>query len=238
MTNVEVYGVPRTTNIARVMIEADYRMKLIAVGVEPPPIRMTTFVGALKGAPRDMQAWWLTPEYKCVKQTNDGLSVQLIGRGVALKTENILFGQQAQVVQTKLKPSRAARSYANSFTKLYEQISQRRPVFVQLRNAIDLLVLTAWVAKNDGYQESGWQPDLLFDEASLRTTELADIKHAPFGRQRGLERQPAGIACWWRRFDPGFRSFEGRQHGVDDKQEIQLVLDAIKIPNDDRWWWD
>ena len=79
MTNVVVYGVPRTTNLARVMVEADYRMKLIAVGTEPPPIRMTTFVGALKAAPRGMQAWWLTPEYKSVKQTQDVLSIQLIG---------------------------------------------------------------------------------------------------------------------------------------------------------------
>ena len=183
------------------MVEADYRMKLIAVGVEPPPIRMTTFVGALKGAPRDMQAWWLTPEYKCVKQANDGLSVQLIGRGVALKTENILFGQRAQVLRTKLKPSRAARSYASSFTKLYEQISQRRPVFAQLRNAINLLVLTAWIAKSDGYQKSGWQPDLLLDDAqaapprSWQTSNMPPRLPTRFGK----------ATCWFCPLAEAFR---------------------------------
>lgn len=238
MTNVEVYGVSRTTNLARVMIEADYRMKLIAVGLEPPPIRMTTFVGALKGAPRDMQAWWLTPEYKCVKQANDGLSMQLIGRGVALNTENILFGPRAQVLQTKLKPSRAARAYANSFTELYEQISQRRPVFAQLRNAIDLLVLTAWIAKNDGYQKTGWQPDLLVDEARLPASELADIKHAPSVANAvwkgNLLVLPVG----------GGVSIQASEALAvdnligDDKHEIQPVLDSIKIPANSRWWWD
>jgi hypothetical protein len=238
MTNVEVYGVPRTTHLARVMIEADYRMKLIAVGLEPPPIRMTTFVDALKGAPRDMQAWWLTPEYKCVKQTDDGLSIQLIGRGVALKTENILFGPQAQILQSRLKPSRAARSYASSFTKLYESISQRRPVFAELRNGIDLCVLAAWIARNDGFQKTGWQPDLLFDEGSLPTLQLTEIKHAPSVANAVWKGNMLVLPVGGGVSIQASEALTDDNLIPDDKQEIQPVRANLKIPDDDRWWWD
>ncbi len=238
MTNVAVFGVSRTTNLSRVMVEADYRMKLIAVGLEPPPVRMKTFVGELKGAPRDMQRWWLTPEYQCVKQSNDAMSIQLIGRGVALKTENIIFGKRAKILQSKLKPSKAARSYASSFTQLYEEISQKRPVFAQLRNAIDLLVLSAWIAKSDGYAKSGWQPELLLDDARLPTRDLADIKHAPSVANAVWKGNLLVLPVGGGVSIQASEALDDANLFVDEKNELPFVLDSIEMPNDERWWWD
>ena len=44
---ITVFGVPPRTHMAHVLLEADYRMKLIAIGREPPPISMPTFFGKL-----------------------------------------------------------------------------------------------------------------------------------------------------------------------------------------------
>src|SRR5690606_10415609 len=40
LANVRVFGVPANTHMAQVMVEADYRMKLIGIGLEPPPVKM------------------------------------------------------------------------------------------------------------------------------------------------------------------------------------------------------
>ena len=239
-TDVAVYGVSRTSNLTRVMVEADYRMKLIAVGLEPPPIndrRMVTFVQALTGAPRDMQRWWLSPQYQCVKQSVDGLGIQLIGRGVALQTENILLGPNAPKKQKRLKPSRAARAYAKSFTRLYPEISQRRPVFAQLRNVIDLLVLSAWITKRKGFHKVGWQPDSLRNPAAIPTVELPDLRHAPSVANAvwkgNLLVLPVG----------GGVSIQASQALLDDNllpdndQSVSKVAEQIEVP-DNRWWWD
>ena len=105
LAKIAIYGVPRQSHLAQVMVEADYRMKLMAVGMEIKPIEMTTFIDALQGAPRHMQRWWLTPDYQCLKVAADGLSVEMIGRTVELKTENIDFDRNARIVRSKTKPS-------------------------------------------------------------------------------------------------------------------------------------
>ena len=89
MADVKVFGVPANTRFARVMLEADYRMKRIAVGLESPPVRMSTFASEMtSGAQGQLQRWWFTPEYEGVRVSPDHLALELDGRGVQLETEN------------------------------------------------------------------------------------------------------------------------------------------------------
>ena len=41
---VRVDGVPPDTHFAQVMVEADYRMKLIGIGLEVPPVKIMSYV--------------------------------------------------------------------------------------------------------------------------------------------------------------------------------------------------
>ena len=41
---VRIHGVPPTTHFAQIMVEADYRMKLIGIGLEIPPVRIVSYV--------------------------------------------------------------------------------------------------------------------------------------------------------------------------------------------------
>ena len=42
MEKITIKGVPTTTHFAQVLVEADYRMKLIGIGVERPPLKQFT----------------------------------------------------------------------------------------------------------------------------------------------------------------------------------------------------
>ncbi len=238
LASIRVHGISRRTHAAQVMIEADYRMKLIAVGLEPPPIRMATFIDEIAKPPRGMQRWWLVPDYKCIKQSDDRLALQLMGRGVQLNTENIDFGSQGQIVQQKTKVSNAARKYAEAFTTHYPQIAQARPVFAQLRNVIDLLVISAWLMQNDGYATSGWQPSIFLDNQQLPVDQLPDVKQAQCvanavwkGRVLIL---PAGGGVLIQASNA-----LARENLIADKDGILNVARQQSVfPNDDRWWWD
>ncbi len=237
LAEIKVYNVPRQSHLAQVMVEADYRMKLMAVGLEPKPIDMTTFIEALRGAPRNMQRWWLVPEYECVKNSADGLSVELVGRSVVLKTENIDFGPNAQIVQTKIKPSRAARTYANSFSESYGQLSRVRPVYAQLRNVVDVLVAAAWIKKSGAFQNSGWTPSTFLDNRQLDVETLPDAKMAPCVANAVwkdnvlIALSGGGVSI------SAAKALLDENLIADKKGQVQKARDQLNVPAE-CWWWD
>jgi hypothetical protein len=50
LSNIRVFGISNKTHFAQVLVEADYRMKLIGIGVEPPPVNLVTFIAALNSS--------------------------------------------------------------------------------------------------------------------------------------------------------------------------------------------
>ena len=82
MANIRVFGISPSTHFAGVLVEADYRMKRIGLGLERPPVRIASFLDLIR-TPRQgtLQRWWFTPNYDCVKVTKDHLAMQLVGAG-------------------------------------------------------------------------------------------------------------------------------------------------------------
>ena len=65
MQVITVGGVSPKTHFAQVMVEADYRMKLIGIGLENPPVRLTSYVAAsqsLAGRQQRLAALVFRPE--------------------------------------------------------------------------------------------------------------------------------------------------------------------------------
>ena len=85
MNEVTLDGVPRTTHFAHVLTEADYRMKLIGIGLEAPPVPMTTYIQKLGSSVVPNNAlirWFFVPDYNSVACTEDGHAMQLVGQGL------------------------------------------------------------------------------------------------------------------------------------------------------------
>jgi hypothetical protein len=62
---IRVFGVSPQTHCAQMLVEADYRMKLIGIGLEQPPTKISSYfdlvgTGARQGI---LQRWWFTPNY-------------------------------------------------------------------------------------------------------------------------------------------------------------------------------
>lgn len=180
MANVRVFGIPADTHLAKVLIEADYLMKCIGVGVAPPPVKMKTFVEALRGNPGNaVQRWWFTPNYQCVRLAADRQAMELVGQGVQLQSEDKAIGPGGQLLNANAVPSKASDTYAASFTAKYEEIAEAEPVFAQMRNGIDLLVAATFLQREDYYSKIDWRPSTFLSEQQLPIETLNTPKQAP-----------------------------------------------------------
>jgi hypothetical protein len=164
---VTIEGVSPKTHFAQVLVEADYRMKLIGIGLERPPVGIVSYVA--KANPRDvarnaMQRWYFTPNYDCVKVTDDEMAMQLVGEGVKLIGENELIGANgARAVAGRA--DRASQAFVKSFTAKYPELARVSPVYGQMRNLIDMAVAAAFIQERDYYGKAKWEMSVFRDES-------------------------------------------------------------------------
>jgi len=240
MANIRVFGVSANTHFAQVMIEADYRMKLIGIGLEPPPTRMTTFLTALTVPQHSMlQRWWFTPHYDCVRVTKDRQAMELVGEAVQLLAEDKLVGPDGQLAPAAAPPSKASELFTTAFTRKYPEIASRSPVYAQLRNLIDMLVAAAFIRQQDYYGQASWNLGIFGDERAL------PVRTAP-----AAQKVPCVVNSIWK----GNRLLSPAGGGVSIRADEALRADRLLADEDgkladryghvgppvdeSRWWWD
>ena len=239
MSNMQVFGISPTTRMAQTLLEADYRMKMIAIDLEPAPVPMTTFLGGLQTAPQGMlQRWWFQPNYECVKVSRDKMAMELCGQGVQLLTENVALGPDGKLINPGSRPSGAAERFAKTFTSKYPDIAARSPVFGQLRNEIDLLVAAAFMAQEGFYDKAGWELGVLGDEKSLPTETQPAPKQAPCAvnvvwKGSRLLAPAGGVSI-----RPG-EALEPARLLKDKDGKLAVERQNVNPPAlAERWWWD
>jgi hypothetical protein len=241
--NIHIRGVPPDTHFAQVMVEADYRMKLIGIGLEHPPVRqLMSWVDRVNpGAVsrNALQRWYFVPNYECVKETADDLAMELVGDGVKLVNADEVVGPDGTRASSGTVDI-ASRAFTEAFTKRYGELAAVSPVYAQLRNCIDLAVAAAFIQWRDLYGKAGWNMPLLGDENSYRVQTYqapqqvdcminvvwrGSTMMTPIGG--GVTIQPRKAL-----------NQENLLH--DDDGKVGQVHDGIDLKNlkPDQWWWD
>lgn len=238
---VSIDGVPPTTHFAQVMVEADYRMKLIGIGLEQPPVKLTSFVDRASPSQVSRNAlfrWYFTPDYNCLRVSQDRLAMELVGDGVKLvgEDEAVGAGGKRQSVGTSNKASQA---FVSSFTKSYPQLAERSPVYAELRNLIDLSVAAAYIQKEDLYGKAGWRMEFLGDEKSLPVETMTPPKMVG-----------AAVGAVWKgnklmtpigggvHIEPQMALEPGKTLPDADGQVAKLRSQTtVDLPKG-QWWWD
>lgn len=241
LQDVSVMGVPADTHFAQVMVEADYRMKLIGIGLEQPPVNMVSFVRSANASQVSRNAlfrWFFTPDYNCVRVSGDGLAMQLEGDGVKLIGEDEMVTAEGGR-QTAGAGNKASQMFTTSFTKKYPELAERSPVFAELRNLIDMSVAAAYVQQQDLYGKSGWKMELFGDESKFAVrTYQAPRKVAPAVSAvvRGNRlTTPIGGGV---HIEP-HQAIEKRNLLPDDKGDVAKARQEIKLDlAKGQWWWD
>ena len=165
---ITISGVPETSHFARVLVAADYRMKRFAMHLEASPVaEMPSFLQLMstsRGKMTNMMPrWWLACDYEPMARSEDGLSWELRGQGVTVKTEDDLVADNGSVQNTGRTNPVAAR-WAESMTRQYDQLSRAEAVFGQVRNLMDISVVAALIQKEGMLEQVGGTMPTLFGE--------------------------------------------------------------------------
>jgi hypothetical protein len=241
MQEISITGVPPDTHFAQVMVEADYRMKLIGIGLEQPPVRMVSFVEKVKPATVSRNAlfrWYFVPDYQCVRQSDDGLAMELVGDGVKLIGEDELVtaaGGRKALTRANL----ASQVFTTGFTRHYPQLAERSPVYAELRNLIDLVVAAAYVQQQDYYGKAGWSMEFLGDESaySVQTynapKQVASTVNAIFKKSRLMTPIGGGVEI------RAARALDSENLLPDEAGRVGKLREEIKLDlAEGQWWWD
>lgn len=169
LQTVTVRGISPKTHFAQVLVEADYRMKLIGIGLESPPVDIGSYVARANSravARNALQRWYFVPNYECVRVSDDDLAMELVGEGVRLVGENEMVdaggGRAGSAVV-----DRASQAFVTAFTAKYPELARKSPVYAQLRNLIDMAIAAAFIQHQDYYGQADWKLELFGREDLL-----------------------------------------------------------------------
>ena len=243
--DVVLEGIPEHSRVARAIVEADYRMKLIGIGKlsggPDIPSYFDLLPAKLPQATSDPTAlrWWLTMKYDSVMHSANRDAFQIQGSSVRCLSENELINAQGQRQHTG-KAEATNRQFAANFTAHYDQLASREPVFADVKNIFDLALVAALINHNEMDDRVGWnrgvfaingayQPTL-FEPAR---TVMSVVNHRVYSGREIVIQVAGGVTA-------------NLMSVVTDKtivRQVDRVGNLLKrarpqqLP-DGRWWWD
>jgi hypothetical protein len=237
---VSINGVSPKTHFAQVMVEADYRMKLIGIGLERPPVRLASYVDLARSGigQNALQRWYFVPNYQCVRVADDQAAMELVGDGVKLVGEDEMVTGGGERRKAN-RPNKASQAFVLGFTRQYPELAARSPVYGELRNLIDLAIAAAYIHEQEYYAKAGWSLAYFGDEKAFsvetynvpQTVETAVNAIWKGGRLLtpvggGISIQPA-------------QALDSDNLLRDEKGNVSKLHDstAPKLDNG-QWWWD
>ncbi len=242
MQTVSIHGVPATTRFAQTLVEADYRMKLIGIGLERPAISLKSWVARANpnsGSASSMQRWYFTADYSGVKVSPDSTVLKLEGRGVKLIGEDERVDRSGNRSKSNKAADPASQAFTKEFTEKFEKLADVTPVFFDMRNLFDLSVCAAFIQEQGFCGLAGWDLGSFGDENRFKV----EVASAP------LHVETAVNAIWRgsRLMTPigggvhiSARKLANSELTEQDSKlsETQSQASAPKSLSADQWWWD
>jgi hypothetical protein len=230
---ISITGVPATSHFARVMVAADYRMKRIGMGLEPAPVRgLPSFLQMAKAGSRGlsnmMPRWWLEPDYQPLASDAQELAWEIRGAQVKTLTENdYLAANGAREQSGKADP--LSQKWADLMTRSYDQLAQAEPVFIELRNCMDLAVVAALIVTKDLPAKAGCQLPLLLGKQP--TAELPAPKQVASKAAVMPKGRVWMIACGGVQINP----WEAMKK-IERNESLASLRNQASMGNSANWW--
>jgi hypothetical protein len=150
--DIEIWGVPGDSRMASVLVEADYRMKLIGIGLEAPRVRGLTsyykLLGPGDGGMQKLQRWWFVPDYEAIVEAEDGDAFELRGQRAKLVGADARLSATGEAGNSEAAAG-STRRFAQSFTAHFPELARVNPLFADMQNAFDWIIVGALIQRRD-----------------------------------------------------------------------------------------
>ncbi|MFO0455569.1 MAG: DUF1598 domain-containing protein [Planctomycetota bacterium] len=256
--DVEVFGIAPDSHLASVLVEADYRMKLIGMGIEPSIPEVPSYLARVEllpdgtAPPLDVARWWFTLNFDQLDVDDQRLVFGLKGPGVKVLAETEFINAQGERIHTGIAVG-PTKAFADDFTEHFDKLAKKYPIYGQLRAAFELAMVAAIFEREQLASRSGWEPtffasprskgELRYQVATApvaRTVESV-MNHRVIRARNGnktsvhtLVGVSGGVHCdfaAWLDATSGERS-----RSAEIPQAVREVTSAAA--EGDRWWWD
>jgi len=236
---------PRT-RAARVMVEADYRMKLVGMGIEEGVPGVESYLRLIRLAPGQspppmgVLRWWFTLNYEAVLSAQDRRAFALRGQGVKVLSENERLTAEGQRVHTG-ESEALNRQFAQNFTTRFDALCEKYPIYAELRNLFDLALVGALVRQQGLAQQVGWHLTCFGSGGNYpvqlgKAPKVVDsvVGHRVVNRTTIVAGVSGGV-----RVDPTeLVSARAVQVDRSDTLRKQRGTAAPKPLAPEAWWWD
>src|SRR5262249_54895895 len=101
-----------------------------------------------------------------VRVAADNMGLELVGDLVKLVCEDQVVNADGTRSVTG-KSNKASELFTKTFTQKFPQLAARVPVFAEMRNCIDLAIVSAFIHQQNLYMKAGWQAATFNDENTL-----------------------------------------------------------------------
>lgn len=247
LQDIKIEGIDPRTRAARVIVEADYRMKLVGMGLEPGVLGVKSYLDLVHMAkgeappPLEVLRWWFTLNYDAIETTEKRDAFALRGQGVKVMSENEFLDELGQRQHTN-DAQPLNRQFAESFTERFGALAEKYPIYADMQNLFDLALVAA-IIKREALADrvdaslatlldaNRYQPALGIAPKVVQTV----INHRVINEKHVLAGVSGGV-----RVDPW--QFVGPDRLRNDdygklKSEAAQGAAPLDLP-DDAWWWD
>jgi hypothetical protein len=217
-------------------------MKLIGIGLENPPAKITSYVSKAKPgsvASNALQRWYFQPNYECVRVTEDNLAMELVGEGVKLSGQSEVVGADGNRGAGGPK-NPASEAFTTSFTEQYPALAAKVAVYAQLRNLIDLSIAAAFIQEQDYYGKAGWQASTLMDEEKVPVeiyeapTQVESAVNAIWRGNKLMTPIGGGVSI------RPTMALQQEKLLKDEEGTLKATRDQVRVDGlaENQWWWD
>lgn len=164
---ITLSGVPRDSHFAMVLVEADLRMKRIALGKDPAGVRgVPSHLSLMRLGDASMTRWWFVPLYDPIGVNADRTRFELSGQRLQLlgQDEYTNFqGQRSVAASNRLGTTK----FVKEFTDHIPQLVEVQPSFAELQNLFDWMVVCTLIKTQNLASAISWSPTVLGDAKLL-----------------------------------------------------------------------
>lgn len=242
--DVVVNGVPVDSRVARVIVEADYRMKLIGIdklqGAELPSFfdLLTVTPGEEAVATKALR-WWMTMNYEAVNHDAEKTAFEFAGPAVKCLSEDEFLTAQGERVPTG-KAEATNRAFAEKFTAGYEALAAEDLIFAELRNVFDLSLAAAVIRAEGLDRRANWDRGVFAEGGAYETAKYAPartvetaVNHRVYSGTEVVVQVAGGVQVDLMGL---FKDASVYRTAIRAGEAVDAVQ-AFEAP-ETRWWWD
>jgi len=243
--DITVSGVPADSRVARVLVEADYRMKLIGLGklksntTVPSYFDLLAKDSSLAGGSLDALRWWMTLQCEAVIHSPERTVFEIRGTSVKCLSENQFLTASGERISTG-KAESINQKFAENFTANYDSLAKQDPVFADLKGIFDLALVAALIQNDHLDQKIEWDRGVFAANGTYKPARYSSprqtdsvINHRVYHGSDVVLQVAGGVRA-------DVQSIMKDSAIQQESVKLSAVAEKTKAPElpANRWWWD